>query len=204
LPSRRHFSLPVYSALSTRAPWRISVSNDPDPIFSTRLIVRTEQEGNTTHYRWDDVAEDVFDLRRRVFDVTTIEDAKKLFEECGPWQVEKVGDVEGKPVRFSAVIRSRDFFKHALLERSIDNRARTYEGGEVAEAFENVYLWQALPMDLLFTDPVTARVVCKDIQDAVRASVFLDRLEGFRWKRCKRQDCGQGYSRPGTTSNAKK
>jgi hypothetical protein len=193
LTQKRQYSIPIYSALRTRAPWRVGMSDETDPVFTSRLIVRTEHEGSTTNYRWDDVAEDVFDLRRRVFDITTVEDAKKLFEECGPWQVEKVGDVDGNPVRFSGFIRSRDFFKHALLERSIDNLARKYEGDEIAQAFENAYLWSALPMELLFRDPPVARVVCKDIQDSLRASVFLDRLDGFRWKRCKRQDCGQVF-----------
>lgn len=193
MAQKRQYSLPIYSALRTRAPWRVSVSDEPDPIFTTKLIVRTGKDGTTTNYRWDDVAEDVFDLRRRVFDVAAIEDVKKLLEECGPWQVKSRDDVEGIPVRFSAVIQRRDFFKHALLERSIDNTARTYEGDQIAEAFENFYLWHPLPMELLFRDPPTARVACKDIEDSLRASVFLDRLDGFRWKRCKRQDCGQVF-----------
>lgn len=193
MEKRRQYSLPIYSGLRTRAPWRVSMSDEADPVFSTRLIVRTERDGNTSHYRWDDVVEDVFALRRRVFDLKTIEDARRLFEDCGPWQVAEDMDIEGKPVRFSAVLRGRDFFRHALLERSIDNLARTYEEDQIAEAFENVYLWSALRMELLFRDPPTARVACKDIQDSLRASVFLDRLDGFRWKRCKRQDCGQVF-----------
>ena len=89
--------------------------------------------------------------------------------------------------------RNNVSFRHALLERSVENIARTYEGHEIAQFAKNLYLWSALRMELLFRDPPTARVAWKDIQDSLRASVFLDRLDGFRWKRCKRQDCGQVF-----------
>lgn len=192
LPSRRVFSLPIYSALKTRSPWRVNMSDDPDPEFSApQLIVRTLKEGSTTHHRWEDVTEDIFEVRRRVFSIRTPNDVMELLEDWGPWQVKEPFDVKGDPIRFSAVMRQRDFYKNALLERSVDNLGRTYKGDDVAEGVENFYLWQPLPMELVFKDPPTARVVCKDIEDSLRASVFLDRLDGFVWRRCRREDCGE-------------
>jgi hypothetical protein len=183
--------VPIYSALKTRAPWRVNMSDDPDPEFSAQLIVRTEQEGNTTHHRWDDVIEDVFEVRRRVFNIRTPKDVRQLIEDWGPWQIEKTSTVAGIPIRFSAVMRRCDFYRNALLDRSVEDLSRVYEGDEVAEGVENFYLWQALPMELVFRDPPTARAICMDIEDSLRASVFLDRLDGFTWRRCRREDCGQ-------------
>jgi hypothetical protein len=99
--------------------------------------------------------------------------------------------VVGVPIRFSEVMRRCDFYKNALLERSVENLGRTYKGDDVAEGVENFYLWQPLPMELVFKDPPAARIVCKDIEDSLRASVLLDRLDGFVWRRCRREDCGE-------------
>jgi len=60
-------------------------------------------------------------------------------------------------------------------------------------AFEDYYLWQPLPMEMVFQQPPVVIVRCKDIQEAMRASVFLDRLDGFPWRRCAREDCGQVF-----------
>ena len=88
MPPRKVYSVPIYSALKTRAPWRVTMSDDPDPELSAQLIVRTEQEGNTTHYRWEDVIQDVFEVRRRVFSIRTPKDIMELIEDWGPGQPE--------------------------------------------------------------------------------------------------------------------
>jgi hypothetical protein len=55
------------------------------------------------------------------------------------------------------------------------------------------YLWQPLPMEMVFRQPPAVVIRCKDIQDSMRASVFLDRLDGFPWRRCAREDCGKVF-----------
>jgi hypothetical protein len=169
------------------------MSDDADPEFSFRLIVTTIKEGNTTRHHWRDVVRDVFEVRHRVFAIRTPEDAMDLFEDWGPWQLAKAFDTAGAPIRFSAVIRRRDFYENALLHRSVEKLDRVYGEPEIVEGVEDFYLWQALPMELVFGDPPAARVACKDIEDALRASVFLDRLDGFVWRRCRREDRGALY-----------
>jgi len=191
---QRVFTLQIHSALYTRAPWLISMSDDADPEFSFRLgPMMTTKRGNTTQFSSPDIVRDVFELRHRVFSVRRPEDAMELFKEFGPWQLTKELDKEGINIRFSAVLRRRDFFENALLHRSVENLDRVYNERDIGEGFENFYLWYPLPMELVFADPPVAKVRCKDIEDALRSSVFLDRLDGFVWRRCQREDCGALY-----------
>jgi hypothetical protein len=194
---QRVFTLQIHSALYTRAPWLVSMSEHVDPEFSFRLgPAMTAKHGITTQVSSPpDIIEDVFKVRDRVFGVRRPEDAMELFKEFGPWQLTKEFDKEGIKIRFSAVLRRRNHFEQALLDRSVENLDRAYSerSGDIVEGLENIYLWQPLPMHLVFGDPPVARVRCKDIEDALRSSVVLDRLDGFVWRRCQREDCGALY-----------
>jgi hypothetical protein len=186
---KKTYTLEIIPALRTKGPWRVGMSEDADPAFSFRRIVTEKKQGNRTDYITEDIVRDVFEVRRRVFGIKKPEDALELFREFGPMQVAKEFDLEGLPTRFSAVARRRDFYENALLHRSVDNLSRTYNGEDVAEGVENLYLWWPLPTEIVFREPPVARVVCKDIEDSLRASVFLDRMDGFIWRRCRREDC---------------
>ncbi len=138
--------------------------------------------------------EEAFALREQFFAIQNANDALQFFERYGPYQLTKQWDTTAQPVKLSQVLRRRDYYLDALLHRSIDNIGRKYSGDELREGLDNIYLWQNLPMELVFRQPMTALVRCKDVEDALRATVFLDRLRALPWQRCIREDCGKPFA----------
>jgi hypothetical protein len=187
--SKIKYCLPIYPYLYTWGEWETAMSEDPDPLFSF-LLAPIHQQAN----RGIDIdprkVRDVFELRHDFFAIQTPTQALAFFRTFGPLQIKQQLGNEAAPVRFSAVMQRRSFWEDALLNRSVEKLNREYRGDHVAEGLENMYLWQPLPMELLFGQPLCGRVVCKDVEDSLRTSVFLSRLEGFRWRRCAREDCG--------------
>lgn len=180
--SQTKMTIPVIAALDTRAVWVVTMSEGPDPEFTCRAVRTPKDE--MAGERWEFKTADAFEVRNRVFALQTPEDALELFRACGPWQVKDRYALEGEPIRFSQIERLRGFYEDALLRRSLK------ETGDVAEDMRSFYLWQPLPIELQFGTG-RALVRCKDIEAALRASVFLDRQQGFPWKRCRRSDCGR-------------
>lgn len=194
--SKRTYSVPIHSALQTRGEWQASMSAGPDPVFSFSLRpIRQWKEGDTERAKRDPLRVcDVFELRTEFFAIRTPGQALEFFQAFGPWQVEQPLSIVANAIPFSAVTRRRHFYEDALLNRSIEYMGRKYSGDDVREGLENIYLWHPLPIELLFGQPLVGRVLCKDIEDSLRASVFLDRLNGFTWRRCARADCGKLFS----------
>lgn len=194
--SKRFYSLPVVPYLETRGGWRVQMSGDADPIFSfSARRPQPKEEGGVKSWSLDPTQFNVFEIRESLFAVRTPADALRFFETFGPWQIERHFGTEAREIRFSGVVRQRDFYLDALLTRDPwdggPRRGTTDE--ELGAVMQDWYLWQPLAMEMVFQQPPAVVVRCKDIQDAARASVFLDRLDGSPWRRCAREDCGKAF-----------
>lgn len=194
----RVYTLPIRPLLHTFGRWETSVSSDSDPIYSF-LLLPPSHTRDEHGQRWSrhDTAYDVFEIREALFAIRTPDDALEFFRSYGPWQVDRLLGNDANTLRFSALLRRQEFYRDALLHRPTKRpprpKDRPQTQKELRDALEAVFLWRPLPMELLFGAPFVARVVCKDIEDAIRASVFLDRLEGFSWRRCVKADCGKPF-----------
>jgi hypothetical protein len=190
------YTLPIIPVLQTSGEWRAYMDQEPDPAFTFNFERRPLAMGSDGKKNWTAEPERIkepFAMRERFFAIRDKEDALRFFQEYGPLQLAKAWDVVAPPVKLSVVLDRRDFYLEALLNRSVDNFRRKYEGDELTEGMENIYLWQNLPMELVFHQPLQALVRCKDVEDALRATVFLSRLRSLPWQRCLRDDCGKPF-----------
>lgn len=190
--SNRIFSVPIIPYLDTRGGWDVALSDEPDPLFtfSWRAIEVVNQDGSKSwSLRQTNI--NVFEIREALFSVNDASQATAFFQAYGPWQIKEYLGLESNPFRLSGLLRQRDFYRDALLSREIRNSGKASTTDEMRALLQDWYLWQPLPMEMVFHNPPAVIVRCKDIQDAMRASVFLDRLDGFTWRRCAREDCGK-------------
>lgn len=58
-----------------------------------------------------------------------------------------------------------------------------------------IYLCQNLPMEMMLQNPPVAIVRCKDVEECLRATFFLDKADGLPWKNCARKKCGLPFKR---------
>lgn len=173
------------------------MSSDPDPEFS--FILRPPQavtENGNKSWTIGRERSEAFEAREFLFNVRNPEDALRFFQSFGPWQVNQAFGTEASTIRFSGLVKRREFYEDALLKREIWSvrNTSTAEGMDgIRTVFEDYYLWQNLPLEMVFRQPPVVIAKCKDLEDAIRATVFLDRLDGFPWRRCAREDCGKVF-----------
>jgi hypothetical protein len=194
--SKDVYVMPIHPALETRREWEAKLNEEPDPAISfvfRNQPAELDQEGWVRWHAPPFRQEEAFELREEFFSIKTPDDALRFYQRYGPHQIQKHLDLVARPVKFSDVLRTRDFYIHALFERSIDNLRQNYVGDSLEDGLQNIYLWQNLSIELVFRQPMSAIVRCKDVEDALRATVFLDRLRGMPWKRCAREDCGKPF-----------
>ena len=181
--TQRKYTLPIHATLETRSEWRAKMNTDSDPIFSFELLKPETQP------EWIFIRSDAFELRQDFLSVRTPEEALAFFRKYGPWQVKERYANTADPFKWSQMERMREFFEDALTKRSVENTPRDSKTDDIRKLFENLYLWQNLPLELPFQEPFVAFVRCNDIQQALRAGIFLSRLGGVKWKRCAKTDC---------------
>lgn len=193
--SKNNYSLPIYPLLETRDEWRAFLIREDDPVISFELAawVKIEEPDGTRYQGSPSRVKDAFDLRQSFFEIRTAEDAIAFFQEFGPYQLKNhLGNVT-QSVKLSQILSRAEFFRNALFQRSTEKIGGHFSGSSLQEGLENIYLWQNLPIELAFRQPMSAVVRCKDVEDALRATVFLDRLRGMPWKQCARVDCGKPF-----------
>jgi hypothetical protein len=125
-----------------------------------------------------------------------------------PFPFEWTVDFEGEPVpiTFNDLIYQRNFFEDAVrngpsewerLTRMTGVQERANEDDSDAElraSLELVYLFGgnllgpkvnlAITAETLYPNPVPGRITCYEIQDALRATVLIDWMEGRAWRQC--------------------
>jgi hypothetical protein len=189
------YSLPIFPLLETAGAWQAFLGDEADPVISFKLgpMRQTIEADGIRHQREPDRVKEASTLRDHFFAIKDAKDALQFFQEYGPYQLAKQWDPTAPPISLSQILRRRDYYLDALLHRSIENMHRTYSGDELREGLDNIFMWQNLPLELVFRQPLQAIVRCKDVEDSLRATVFLDRLRALPWQRCIRTDCGKPF-----------
>lgn len=185
--------------LHTRAPWLVTMSDEPDPEFAFRLGPMNVIEGRkgSIFSSPSDVVRDVYEVEERVNQVNGAEDALRLFEEFGPWQIGEPYATEGLPIRLSSVLKQRDRFARER-QRSVAPGERIYaaQRRNLVEGLEDLWMYHPLPFELVLSDPPFAQVRSKDIQDALRAACFMRQIQRGRWGKCAKASCGKFFKKP--------
>jgi hypothetical protein len=190
------YTLPIAAPLRVREEWRVSMNQASDPEFS---FAREKQVGfPSVTFR----TEDAFEARADFLSIASPEDALRFFGRYGPFQY-KPDKVSGtkrgetavpESVKWSLIQQAQGDFEEALLA----------DGIPVSKAWlYNLIFSQPLNLELTFraVTPELSKLPgwkddaaiahCEDVVDALRASIFLSRMRGFKWNRCARQGCNQ-------------
>jgi hypothetical protein len=186
------YTLPIAASLEVREEWQVSITKAKDPEF---VFTRSRQRA----YR----AEDSFEARKAFLAVKTIDEALRFFEYYGPLQYKKPREggskkdrsLEPETVRWSQFLSVQADFHLALMAEGIPSeRAALYRFVFGQPLIVEVGFRAVQPDTNLRgarTDEIDDAAItpCFDVIDALRATIFLSRRQGFRWRRCARPDC---------------
>jgi hypothetical protein len=198
--SNTPYSLPIIPLLQNLDEWQTSMRPEDDPLFVFTLPRHPpgwRRNDRATHKRRVRV-KDPFVVRSQLFTIETPNQALAFFHEFGPMEIDDSDyrNQTASSVPFSWVAERRDFYRDALLTRPIKFVDENPDFDNDDEVFNNFHLWHNLSLDLLFQQPMKAIAYCKDVESALRASVFLDRLRGLPWRACARDDCNKPFELP--------
>lgn len=183
------YTIPIIARLQTFGPWDVEVSEGLNPEFTYKWgPPMTEEAGGRSRSWKPEIQCGAFEVRQRVFAVSDVKGAIDLFRDFGPWR-EKT-----ERITYNALIRQRDFFRNALLGTAANATWGQSGSDEDLRAWMDHHrVFGPLQLELLFLDPLRGQVRCKDIEQCLRASVFLERANRFKWRCCKREDCGKAF-----------
>lgn len=179
-PHSEKYTLPFIALLTVRGPWNVSMKRSRNPELSF-------EQKRPAEYRVD---YDAFAVTTEFLDLRSPEDALRFFQKYGAFQSSPAGS--HKPVRWSLVQRAQSEFNAALTSDSIpaDLHAFVFQ-----QPLRVELRFRGVTPEILQRDPGwigdAAIADCDDVVTALRASVFLKRMKGFRWKRCARKGCNQ-------------
>jgi hypothetical protein len=190
------YTLRIAAPLRVREEWQVSMNQADDPEFSFARGKEVAFPSATVR------TEDAFDVRDDFLSILSPEDALRFFEQYGPFQYkpDKIsGTKEGKGarperVKWSVVEQAKVDFEEALVKPGIPTR----KAWLYTLIFETPL---ALKLPFRAVTPELSRIShwkddaaiarCDDVVDALRASIFLSRMRGFKWSRCARQGCNR-------------
>ena len=188
--SKRTISFSVEAFIETRDEWRVTVSGDPDPVFSFHLVpakaITTTQGSGWEIAPWRHL--DAFQVRDRLLEINGVDDAKRFFEAFGPWRLDKIHGCNAPPISYSTVLQRKAFFEDALQRRCMGSPEGKDTDSVVAWTVSSSPFWP-LEVTLLLGESAGCEARCKDCGDAVRAAVFLSAMEGLTWFPCARTGC---------------
>jgi hypothetical protein len=186
--SKKTYTMSIKAFLESHYEWEVVMQKEDDPVFSFVLPPVPRHRIDPGRFI------EPFAMREQFFGIKTAEDVLTFFQEYGPYQLATPLDTTAVSVTLSSVLWHRDFYLDALL-RPIES-GKVYSGESVGVGLMDMYLWQNLQMELTIRQPMQALVPCKDVQDALRASIFLDWQRAMPWRRCMREDCGMPFEVP--------
>jgi hypothetical protein len=180
------YSMPITPYLDLHYEWETTMGKGKDPEFSFALPRGPERRIDSGRFK------DAFAMRERFFAIEKPEDALEFFREFGPYKLHKlVTTSTALPTKFSTIRWFQDqYLRHLLRPLETD---RVHTGNALADVLGQMHCEQNLPMELRFSQPMRAEVRCQDVQEALRATVFLDRLRALPWRSCARVDCGKPF-----------
>jgi len=193
------YTLSIVAPLRVREEWRVSMNQARDPEFSFA------REKEVAFRAFTFRTEDAFDVRADFLSIRSPEDALRFFGRYGPFQYKSdktsgtKRDAAALPehVKWSRIQQAQRDFEEALLADGIPiSKAWLYQ----------LVFGQPLTLELPFRAVTpelskhprwkddAAIAHCDDVIDALRASIFLSRMRGFKWKRCARNGCNQLFA----------
>ncbi|HEV2617944.1 MAG TPA: hypothetical protein VGU63_15195 [Candidatus Acidoferrales bacterium] len=177
------YTLPFVALLTVRGPWEVSLSRSRDPEFSFR------QSTPEKHRFYPDA----FTVTTEFLDLKSPQEALRFFQKYGAFQfVQKRSGRYAQSVKWSVIQQAQTDFSLASLSDSIPVGLYEFVFGQPLKV---ELRFRAVTPELLKADPSwiddAAIADCEDVATAIRASIFLKRMHGFRWKRCARKNCNQ-------------
>lgn len=182
------YTLPIAALLTVREEWRLAVNSAGDSVFS---FTRRAQRAYRTV--------DAFEVRRAFLSLQTPDEAGLFFKEYGPFQYSydkgtgrKKFTSKPEPITWTFVQRAKKDFEEALLADGVSPELYRFVFGRPLRIELE---FRAITPDLLKLSSTSsddaAIAPCEDVVDALRASIFLSRMSGFKWRRCARRGCNQ-------------
>ena len=183
--------------LELHCTWEVEPSGDlKDPLFlfTRRPWPIVEEVDHWDEAPMPDMKFDAFKVQEEFFSVRTPREAEALFLAYGPWQISPAGQAQS--IRFSDLIQIRKYYERALLsKRSFDplkrERPKSWLG-----FLEYQAKWGPIEALLQIQEPPLAFVKCSDVQESVKASVILKKIDKLPYRRCARKGCRKWFNEP--------
>jgi hypothetical protein len=200
IPSTTSYTFAIEATLLSHVGWGVSVTNDPDPIFTFTppQIVKTRRSDGGKSWKRPTARHSVFAVRDALFKVDDVSSALALFNAYGPLRRHKSHSLEADNVSLSQIRLLRDWRRELLLRGSTRNdfRQGDHKGVDLstvvtivdAEAYES----PAVRLEAR-RDGFIGVTESDDIREASRIAVYLDRLSGYGWAEC--EECRQPYKK---------
>jgi len=170
--------------------WEVNLSGDSDnPLFSFSARPWPIIEEGDRRYGppIPDMEFSAFKVQEEFFEIRTPSEAEALFVAYGPWQNSLDGQAQS--IRFSDLIQIRKSWERALLsKRSFDPLKRKQPNSWLG-LVKYLAKWGPIQASLQLQEPPFAFVKCSDIQESVKASVILRKIDGLQYRRCARKGC---------------
>jgi hypothetical protein len=184
MPAKSHrFKFDAF--VETWGEWKIAMDGDSDsPVFSFSVHVPpiVTAAAQRSGKRKPLIRRDAFEIKDKFLKIRTSEDALDLFQWAGPWRLNDYLGNEAAKVTFSQIETQRKYYREALLmEIGTD--------GSIRSALKELDLFRELDLKMPFGAPGRVFAVCRDVEQAVRAALFLEKSDGLPWRPCAREDC---------------
>jgi hypothetical protein len=184
-PHSEKYTLPFVALLTVSGPWTVKLSRSRNPEFSFR-------QAKPIKFR---AIYDAFEVTKEFLDLKSPEDALPFFEKYGPFQFRPNESRlrKAESVRWNLLQnKAQPDFSAALTSDFVSSELYQFVFGQPLRV---ELKFRAVTSEILKTDPTriddAAVADCEDVVTAMRASIFLKRMHGFRWKRCARHGCNE-------------
>jgi len=200
IPSKPNCTLELEATLEAYVGWEVSVTDDPDPIFSFTppAIVRTIDSDGRRRWKRSTAVHSVFAVRDALLRVDDTSAALTLFKMYGPLRLIGINPPQANDVSLSEVRDLRARRGEFLLWGSTrkDFRRTGLQGADLSTManIADAEAGTAPAVNLIARGDFLIGVIRSgDIQEASRIAVYLDRLSGHGWAKC--EECAQPYKK---------
>lgn len=185
-------SAKILPILERHAVWKIAKSGHlDDPLFSftPRPWPITQEGGRRYSPRIPDLSFDAFRVREEFFAIRSPDQAEAFLLAFGPWQLAKSDRSQPLSIRFSSLMERRKSYERVLLRKKSFDLKWQRKPKSPEDLLSNLAMWGPLVTELELQSLPVGFVRCVDIDEAVRATVFLNKFEKLPFRRCAREGC---------------